>query len=223
MYQKEKIIEFPAHTIKSSPRNSASREIKYFTELQIKALRRVTKDASDLARNKGQVTGIREWIIVDVLTCTGIRVAECADLRCGDLHTAYGESELVIKNGKGNKPRTVQIPESLKKHMKSYLKWKKTKGESITNNSYLFKGQRGQMTVQAIQQIVKKYLKKIDLYENGKSVHALRHSYAVEYYRKTKDLRGLQKQLGHSSIQNTQIYADVSKEDIQKNIKGLWG
>jgi site-specific recombinase XerD len=47
--------------------------------------------------------------------------------------------------------------------------------------------------------------------------------YAVEFYRQEKDLRALQKQLGHSSIQTTQIYADVSVEDIQKQIRGLWG
>ncbi|PKL22551.1 MAG: integrase [Spirochaetae bacterium HGW-Spirochaetae-4] len=217
------VIQFPAHLTKAKSRAKPGHEIKYYTEKQIKALRRVCKDASFLARSVNQVTGVREWIVVDVLTSTGMRVSECADLRCGDLRTAYGDSELVIRNGKGRKSRIVQIPESLKIHLKSYLRWKVDKGEPIDTNDYLFLGQRGAMTDQAIQQIVKKYLKLLGIYENGKSVHALRHSYAVEYYRKTKDLRGLQKQLGHVSIQNTQIYADVSKEDIQENIKGLWG
>lgn len=97
------------------------------------------------------------------------------------------------------------------------------RGEPISQDDFLFIGQRGAMTSQAIQQIVKKYLKSLGIYEGGKSIHALRHSYVVEYYRRTKDLRGLQKQFGHSSIQNTQIYVDVCKEDIQMNIKGLWG
>jgi len=39
---------------------------------------------------------------------------------------------------------------------------------------------------------------------------------------KEKDLRAVQKQLRHLSIQSTQVYADVSKEDIQEQIKGLW-
>ena len=78
------------------------------------------------------------------------------------------------------------------------------------------------MTVQAIQQIVKKYLKAIGLYEPGKAAHALRHSYAVALYRRKRDLRAVQKQLGHASIQTTQIYADVTREDIQEQIKGIW-
>ena len=77
-------------------------------------------------------------------------------------------------------------------------------------------------TVQGFRGAIKKLLRMLDLYECGKSVHALRHSYAVEYYRRSRDLRGLQKQLGHASIQTTTIYADVTKEDIQENIRGFW-
>jgi site-specific recombinase XerD len=33
---------------------------------------------------------------------------------------------------------------------------------------------------------------------------------------------GAQKQLGHASIQTTQIYADITREEIQANVKGLW-
>ena len=86
----------------------------------------------------------------------------------------------------------------------------------------MFVGQRGNWTSQAIQQVVKKYLKKLNLYERGKSVHALLHSYAVELYSKEKDLRVVQKQLRHISIQSTLVYADVTDETISEQIKGLW-
>jgi len=79
------------------------------------------------------------------------------------------------------------------------------------------------MTAQALQQIVKKYLKQLGLYEPGKSVHALRHSYAVELYSREKDLRAVQKQLRHVSIQSTLVYADVTKEQIAEQVKNLWG
>jgi integrase/recombinase XerD len=83
-------------------------------------------------------------------------------------------------------------------------------------------GQRGGWTSQAIQQIVKKYLKALKLYEKRKSAHALRHSYGVELYSREKDLRAVQKQLRHISIQSTLIYADVTDENIAGQIKGLW-
>jgi integrase/recombinase XerD len=69
---------------------------------------------------------------------------------------------------------------------------------------------------------VKKYLRQLGLYQSGKIAHSLRHSYAVELYRQWRDLRAVQKQLGHASVQTTQKYADVLTEDIQDYLKGLW-
>jgi len=164
-----------------------------------------------------------EWMAIDLVTSSGLRVSEAANVRCGDLPASYGESALFVRDGKGAKSRTVQIPDALKRHLKQFIVWKASRGEPTGPDDYLFIGQRGQWTAQAIQFLVKKYLKALGLYENEKSVHALRHSYAVEFYRQEKDLRALQKQLGHSSVQTTQIYADVTVQDIQKQIRGLWG
>ena len=123
----------------------------------------------------------------------------------------------------GCRSRTVEIPGRLKKHFKAFLKWKEERGEATDQDDHLFAGQRGPWTNQAIQQIVKKYLRALGLYEPGMSAHSLRHSYAVHYYtRSGHDLRGLQKQLGHASVQTTQIYADITREKIQENVKGLW-
>ena len=222
-----KILQFPQQPV-SKAKSARTKKIKpapefpYFNKNQVQLIRRTVRDKAILDSQKGSITAIREWMVIDVLTSTGIRVAECADLRCGDIKSSYGQSELYIRNGKGAKARSVQITGQLKTHLNNYLKWKTDRNESSGYDDHLFQGQRGPVTSQGIQLIVKKYLKQLGLYETGKSVHALRHSYATEYYHNTRDLRGLQKQLGHSSIQTTQIYADVSKEDIQENLKGLW-
>ena len=136
---------------------------------------------------RGQVTAVREWMAVDLMTSTGLRVSEAANVRCGDLKAGYGESALFVRDGKGAKSRTVQIPDSLKKHLKQFVAWKASRNEPTGPDDYLFIGQRGPWTAQAIQQLVKKYLKALGLYESEKSVHALRHSYAVEFYRQQRD------------------------------------
>jgi site-specific recombinase XerD len=220
-------IQFPGNQEKVSTK--ASRQIqnvdgiKYYTDQQIKLFRRTVRDRAALDIERGQVTAIREWMAIDLVTSSGLRVSEAANVRCGDIKTGYGESALFVRDGKGAKSRTVQIPDALKRHLKQFIVWKASRGEPTGPDDYLFIGQRGQWTAQAIQFLVKKYLKALGLYENEKSVHALRHSYAVEFYRQEKDLRALQKQLGHSSVQTTQIYADVTVQDIQKQIRGLWG
>ncbi len=41
-----------------------------------------------------------------------------------------------------------------------------------------------------------------------KKLHSLRHTFAIEVYKKTKDLKLVQTALGHKSITNTMIYSD---------------
>jgi len=138
------------------------------------------------------------------------------------LKIGYADSKIFIREGKGHVSGHVVINEAVKKHLRAFMSWKQQQGEQTGEDDYLFLGQRGAWTSQAIQQIVKKYLKKLDLYKKGKAVHALRHSYAVELYSKDKDLRAVQKQLRHVSIQSTLVYADVTDESISNQIKGLW-
>ena len=192
------VISFPA---KMEKRSSAKRDgsrvknidgVKYFSEKQIKMIRRAVRDQADIDEKKKNVTAIKEWMVIDLLTSTGLRVSESANLRCGDLKLGYSESKIFVRDGKGHQSAHVVIPDSLKKHLKTFLGWKQQQGESVGDSDFLFIGQRGAWTSQAIQQIVKKYLRKLGLYERGKSVHSLRHSYAVELYSKMKDLRAVQ-------------------------------
>ena len=225
--QTAKVISFPSEQRSKRTRKSGGRirsvdGIKYFNEKQIKMIRRAVRDQSEMDMKKGQVTAIREWMVIDLLTCTGMRVSEAANLRCGDLKIGYTESKIYIREGKGHVSGHVVINEAVKKHLKAFVGWKQQQGEHTGEDDYLFVGQRGAWTSQAIQQIVKKNLKRLDLYDKGKAVHALRHSYAVELYSKDKDLRAVQKQLRHVSIQSTLVYADVTDEAIGSQIRGLW-
>ena len=128
-----RLIQFPANREKVGQK--ASRQIrnidgiKYFNQQQIKLLRRTVRDQAALDMERGQVTAIREWMAIDLLTSTGLRVSEAADVRCGDLKAGYGESALFVRDGKGGKSRTVQIPDSLKKHLKQFVTWKQSRGE----------------------------------------------------------------------------------------------
>jgi len=198
--------------------------VKYFTKDQIQLIRKAARDSASLAltKRRPRVGAVRVWMVIDLITSTGLRVAEAADIRCGDIKSGYGQSELYVRDGKGHVSRTIQIPKTLKTHLNQFLKWKQNRNEPTGQDDYLFTGQRGPWKSSGIQQAVKVLLKSLNLYEKGRSVHALRHSYAFQLYRRQRDLRAVQKQLGHAHIQTTTIYADVSKEDIQQQITGLW-
>ncbi len=229
MNNTSKIIPFPATTQDEKKKNDANTQIvrygepfKYFRKEEIQALRRIAREQGEVALLRGNVTGVREWLAIDILTSTGIRVAEIADLRCGDLQVKNGQSSIFIRCGKGYKSRYVEIPTTTKQHIKRYLKWKASRGESAEKDNHLFQGQRGPMECQAFQLMVKKYLKQLGIYEKGKSIHSLRHSYATQLYRQCKDIRVVQRQLGHESSRTTEIYAAILSEDVQKEIRCLW-
>lgn len=222
------IVQFPrkkakAKTVPRRSRTISEHRIKYFTSDEIRALRRTVRDQAALHKAKGNITGIREWAAIDILTSSGLRASEVANLRCGDCLIGYRKSSLYVRPSKWGKTRYVQIPEALRLHLKKYLAWKQDRGEPVGPDDHLFLGQRGPWGPMAVSQMVKKWLRHLGLYEQGKSAHSLRHSYATELYRREKDLRCVQKQLGHSSIQTTQIYSDCLPEDIDRQIKNLWG
>jgi site-specific recombinase XerD len=120
-----KVVQFPGASQKFC--RDRSREItnidgiKYFTEQQIKLLRRTVRDKAVLDLERGQVTAVREWAAIDLLTSSGLRVAEAANVRCGDIKAGYGECALFVRDGKGSRSRTVQIPDSLKRHLKQFI------------------------------------------------------------------------------------------------------
>lgn len=55
-----------------------------------------------------------------------------------------------------------------------------------------------------------------------KNFHSLRHTFAIKLYGKSKDLRLVQRALGHKSINTTLRYADVVdvQEKLQKHLVG---
>ncbi|GAH75377.1 unnamed protein product, partial [marine sediment metagenome] len=54
------------------------------------------------------------------------------------------------------------------------------------------------------------------------SIHCLRHTYATRLYKASGyNLRLVQKQLGHSSVSTTQVYADVMDSDVDQAVANL--
>ena len=91
------------------------------------------------------------------------------------------------------------------------------KGEKFKDGTPLFITLEGtRLSVREIQQMLKKYVK-ASLNRSDISVHKLRSSFAMEFYKHEKNILVLQQRMGHKSMAATNIYARASdKEEAVK-------
>jgi integrase len=190
---------------------------------QVLALKDHFRKMAAGGRVDGRKNPVRNWAIMHVAIDSGLRVSEICDLKVRDVITDEGSASLIVRNGKGNKKRGVKIGKPLADHLRQFMAWKAQNGESVSGRASLFiSGRTGKpMTRTAIYRIFKEAAAQIGL-PSRFSIHSCRHTYASLLYKASKyNIRLVQKQLGHSSIQTTQIYADVLSSDAAVAVENL--
>jgi len=187
---------------------------KYMDAEEVKRLRTATEAKAIIDLRKGHISGILAWVLVDVALSTGLRVSELAAIQIKDIDLKRGFIKVQRKKRKKKVVDSLAISPDLIKHIKDYIE-DRTTGK-------LFVGERGDLTRQGLQQIWKTAVKRAGL-PKELSIHSARHTMAVHLLKKTGNLRQVQKQLGHASPGTTaSFYADISFEDMQNGVTGLY-
>jgi len=166
---------------------------------------------------------VRDWMILHIALDAGLRVSEICALRIRDLILDREVASVVVRDGKGHKKRGVRIGEPLRNHLEQFLAWKRLQGESVSAGAPLLTSRRTgkALTRTAVYRVFKEVAETVGLPARF-SIHSCRHTYASMLYRSSEfNIRLVQKQLGHSSIQTTQIYADVLSEDAAAAVNRL--
>ena len=190
---------------------------KFFDREERIKLVKTCKDKAELDRLKGRITWPKRYMLIDIALFTGLRVSEIASLKMEDLSLKTKDPFLIVRNGKRGKKRDVYLSNRLTRQLKKYIDYKKkTLNESIDDEAYLFPGRNGEKTsVFTLMMSFKRAIREAGLPEHY-SIHSARHTYATYPLHNTQDLRYVQKQLGHSNINTTALYADVLPEQNGK-------
>ena len=163
------------------------------------------KDFLNAAKNQGGKTAIQDHAICMMAIWTGLRRSELADLKVSDVHldnTPY----IVVRNGKGGKYREVLISGECKNFLAEWIKHRM---------EYLFVPQRGiKYTGDGIYRVWVTALR--DALLPHRSVHKARHYYASKLHDATKDLKFVQEQLGHTSLNTTMVYTHIDEKQASK-------
>jgi len=193
---------------------------KYLDPGEEKQLMEYTQDKCLVDLAKGRTFYVRAWMVLDFLLDTGCRATEARLLKICDINL---KSKIVEVVGKGGKKRKVEITPDLVKHIKKYLKWKRTINESTDPDSHFFLNRLGKSyTLQGFQNVFKKLRDEAGL-RNNYTIHCTRHTYGFNLYRTKKDLRMVQRQLGHSSPSITAIYSHYDPVELTEALKNLRG
>lgn len=197
---------------------------KFLSEQQARTLLMTAKRNAVAAVTNGRKTPVRDYLVVNLGLSTGLRVMEISQLNCDDIFIQDGVSCRLVRRGKCGKRRIVRFAKSLELHLAEYLLWKRLVGESTESGAPLLLSSvtRQHMTTRSLRLAFKRTAAEAGLPSHF-SIHCLRHTYACQLYKASGyNLRLVQKQLGHSSIRTTEVYADVMEPDIQAALTKLY-
>jgi site-specific recombinase XerD len=162
------------------------------------------------------VTGLRDYAMINLMVCLGLRRVEILRLTVADLCTeSNGYSLNVWRKGKNYKEK-IKIESELFEPIENYL----LKRESFSDSSALF-GNHGPHSKQSINLdtlslIVKKYLKLIN--DSKKlTCHSLRHSAAINLLNSGSSIYDVKDMLGHSTTKSTEIYLKAIEAERRFN------
>jgi integrase/recombinase XerD len=154
---------------------------------------------------------LRTHLFMLLLADTGCRSGEALVLRWPDVDF---DNLLLKLHGKGAKDRLIPFSLELRRHL---YRWRQLNRWDI-----VFPTRQGQsLGRRNVLRGVKLLCKRLDIVAPERTVHAFRHSFALNYLRRGGSVFHLQKMLGHSSLEMSRRYVGLTTNDLQQTHEGL--
>jgi integrase/recombinase XerD len=150
----------------------------------------------------------RLHLLIMFLLDTGCRITEALTLRVSEIDF---DNLLVTLDGKGRKQRVVPFSFELRKAMFRHCKDfnRKPGALLVANRDETMLGRRN------VLRDVKARCVDLGFKPPARTLHAFRHTFAVNYLRRGGSVFHLQKVLGHSTLEMTRRYANLVTADLQ--------
>ncbi|MFC2108519.1 tyrosine-type recombinase/integrase [Candidatus Bipolaricaulota bacterium] len=162
-------------------------------------------------------TGERNRLMMSVMLNTGLRLSEATGLQWRDLDLNSGK--LFVRQGKGAKDRVLWVGSH---DLLLLRQWKERQAATAAGFSgHVFTTLDGKpVSGRYVQQMVKRYAVKAEI-EKNIHPHTLRHTFATDLHRESRNIRLVQKVLGHADLSTTMIYTHVHDEEVATALKSL--
>ena len=149
-----------------------------------------------------------EKLVVIGLLETGLRVSEFADLRAEQIQWQQRRIKVTGKGGpfgKRSKIRVVPVSDRLR---------------PILEHHFALRDELG-ISTRTIQRLLKRVANRARI-TAPVTPHVLRHTFAVNAVRRGSSLSSLQKILGHDRLSTTEIYLNLSPEQVIEEFQRKW-
>lgn len=160
----------------------------------------------------------RDIAILTLLLGTGIRVSECVGLDLTDID--FNNNGITVTR-KGGNQSVVYFGDEVEKALRNYLE---NSRKAVTpqlgyENALFLSTQKRRMSIQAIENMVKKYASQITTKKI--TPHKLRSTYGTALYRETSDIYLVADVLGHKDVNTTKKHYAASDEDRRKRAANI--
>ena len=155
-------------------------------------------------------TGDRDAAILLCLLDTGARATEFLSINLDDINQARGD--ILIRQGKGRKPRTVYIGKQSKRALRRYLNHRKDNSAALWVTQPRFGSER--LSYDGLRGVLTRRAKEADM--DGPSCHDFRRAFALAMLRNGTDIFTLAKLMGHEGITVLQRYLKQTNLDTEE-------
>ena len=161
------------------------------------------------------LSALRNLALIRLLLNAGLRAREARELKIK--HLDFKSGKLKVR-GKGKKERVVWLSADDLILVRAWL----TRRPGAPSGDLLFTSLDGSRPVNDrwLRRMVKRVAEQAGIVKDIHP-HSLRHTFATDLLRSTKNLRLVQKALGHSNIETTMIYAHIVDEELESAMKEL--
>ncbi len=150
---------------------------------------------------------LRDRALILLLLDTGLRIHEAHALTVGD-----AKQETLLIRGKGGKQRVVFLSAEVRLAIRRYLK---ACPYPLTDDSPLWQGRNGALTLWGIMEVVEKIGKRAGL-NRPLGAHAFRRTFATWSLRNGIDLEHLRQLMGHSDYSVLRQYLALVEADLKQ-------
>lgn len=163
------------------------------------------------------VIGYRDRVILEVLYSTGIRRNELLSLTLDDVDLEAGF--LMIRQGKGSKDRVVPLGRIAAKYLETYVRGIRPelvkRGDDPATRALVVSERGRVMGRNTLAELLEKYARRAGL-KIRVTPHTFRHTCATHMIRNRAGIRHVQEMLGHSNLNSTQKYLQLTITDLKE-------